>query len=78
MFVFSMLRVDLQYCVRVHALSIHCTCHVRHPKAGMEGAVVSSTFSSNCASSAAQDVGTRNRTVICPNLLWVVCENIQS
>ena len=37
--------------------------HVADPKACTEGTVMSSTFLSNCTSSAAQDVGTRNHTV---------------
>ena len=48
----------------VDILYMYIYNHVPHPKACMEGAVVSSTFSLNWASSAAQDVGTRNRTVM--------------
>ena len=57
----------------VHRSTVLCTCaftvntlynHVPHHKACTDGSVVSSTFSSNCASSAAQDIRIRNRTVM--------------
>ena len=50
--------------------AVLCTCAfavmypIPWPKAITEGAVMSSTFSLNCALSAVQDVGTRNRTVV--------------
>ena len=66
MFVCSMLRVDLQYCACVHELSIYCTIMYPIPKQiwRAQSRVQRSRMLSNCASSAAQEAGTRNYTVM--------------
>ena len=61
--------LDLWYCARVHSLSIHCTIMYPIPKhawggGGAQSRVQRSRMLSNCAPSAAQDVGTRNHTVM--------------
>ena len=62
----SMLRVDLCYCARVHVLSIHCTVMDPIPKHARrtQSWVQRSRMLSNCVSPAAQDVGSRNHTVM--------------
>ena len=70
MLVCSMLCIYLRYCATRACTVDTLYMYPMHPKACMEGAVASSTFSpqsrllSNGASSAAQDVGTRNCTVM--------------
>ena len=66
MLVCSMLLVELRYCVHVHALSIHCTIMYAILKRARraQSRVQCSCMLSSCASSAAQDVGTRNCTVM--------------
>ena len=62
----SMLCVDLCYCARVHVLSIHCTVMDPIPKHARrtQSWVQRSRMLSNCVSPAAQDVGSRNHTVM--------------
>ena len=66
MLVCSMLRVDPRYCACVHALSIHCTIMYPIPKHARmaQSRVQHSRMLLNCTSSAVQDVGTRNHTVM--------------
>ena len=66
MFVCSMLCIYLWYCARVYALLILCTIMypiTKHARRA-QSRVYRSRMPSNCASSAAQDAGTRDRTVM--------------
>ena len=66
MVVCSMLRVDLQDCATCVCVRCRYTVHVPHPKATRraQSRVQRSCLLSNCVSSGAQDLGTRNRTVM--------------